>query len=340
MRKMLFGSLVLFVVLFSVTSAFGQSRVVLDQSTNAVAFSPDSKSWGLQVNGMEIIEPGFKTVGFQNGLFKLEDWQGNWMVIDAEGNNKLSDWTKASDVKISESFVVLEKVAGGKDIIYDRATWKLVTAKETTYDDMFKEVEAANASKGTKIHGYEPNYEIYSRLLKTVPHYIPTKTSGGKSFIKRDGKEIVSWTGTGKWLDPNEGLFGDPSGKFPKLGKYPYRNEPQELYFLAHKSEENCAYVIWVLADGSDKYYTMINGKKRGYVKITPHQQYLTRLMMCQTADGVEHPIWVWGQPLINAIVPNESWTDGESTKKREEIAKPHVNCPHCIEQSKIYNER
>ncbi|MDR1983861.1 MAG: hypothetical protein LBQ28_03440 [Prevotellaceae bacterium] len=316
-----------------------QSRIVIDQSSNAVKFTNDNKTWGLEVNGNKLLVPIFKTIGFQNGLFKIEKDDGTWNVCDKTGAMQL-DWIPASDVKITEKHVLFEKANGGVEaLIYNRADWTVTKATEITYDDMYKEVEKANADKGTKIHGYESLGALNIRLVSTIPHYIAPK-AGRKAVIKRGSNEIVSWTGTGKWLNPHESIAGWPSGTFPNLGEDPYRETPTELYFLAHDTEKKCSYILWVEADESDKYFIQINGEKRGYVKITPSQLHPTRLMMCQTEDGVEHPVWVWGPPLINRVVPNDSWTSAEKTKKREELAKAHLNCTHCIEQSRIYDEK
>jgi hypothetical protein len=176
-------------LLFSAASASGQSRVVLDQSTNAVAFTKDNKSWGLEVNGNEVIEPGYKTVAFQNGLFKLEDWDNNWMVIDKDGNDKVPKWVKASDVKISEGFVLFEKANGGVEaLIYDRSTWAVVKAKETSYDDMAAEVKAKYEGDGSTIPGYETLSERNQRIYRTQPRVVH---KNGKDYIMFRDKDLI-----------------------------------------------------------------------------------------------------------------------------------------------------
>lgn len=341
MERPFFRSLIFFVLFFSATLTYGQSRVVLDQSINAIAFSPNGKSWGLEVDGVEIVEAGYKTVAFESGLFKLEDWQGNWMVIDQEGNDKLPKWSKASDIKISENHVILEKANGNKALIYDRKTWNLITAKEITYDDMYEETKKRLAEEnGTPVLNYETAAEKSRRIYRTKPRYVAPKLSIDKASIVRGSNVIVSWTGKGEWLYPHRNLYGGSGGDFPYLGEDPYTTPLKELYFLLRNTEDNRNYVIWIMGDETDRYRITINGKKAGYVKITPHPMLPTRLMLCQTTDGVEHPIWAWGEPLINNLVPHESFNKGEETKKREALAKPHLNCSHCMQQSKIYNEK
>jgi hypothetical protein len=141
---------------------------VIDQSSNAVAFSTDNKTWGLEVNGKKVLSPVFKTVGFQNGLFRIEKTDGTWNVCDKTGAMKL-DWIPASGVKISDSFVLFENADGNKAISYDRSTWQVVQATEITYEEMYKEVEKANADKGTKIHGYESLAQENLRKYRTQP---------------------------------------------------------------------------------------------------------------------------------------------------------------------------
>jgi hypothetical protein len=167
MKKVKFLGLVI-AFLFSAQALFSQSRIVIDQSSNAVAFSTDNKTWGLEVNGKKVLSPVFKTVGFQNGLFRIEKTDGTWNVCDKTGAMKL-DWIPASGVKISDSFVLFENADGNKAISYDRSTWQVVQATEITYEQMYKEVEKANADKGTKIHGYESLAQENLRKYRTQP---------------------------------------------------------------------------------------------------------------------------------------------------------------------------
>ncbi|MDR1866006.1 MAG: hypothetical protein LBR08_10600, partial [Bacteroidales bacterium] len=290
-------------------------------------------------NGKEIFSPKYKTVGFQNGLFKIEKADGTWNICDKTGAMKLG-WTKATDVKITSKVVLFENADGNRAIIYDRSTWKTVQAIEITHDEMAKEVEDANRDKGTKIHGYETQAAMHARIIRTIPRYFAPKAES-KAAIKRGDKEIVSWYGTGKWLDPHSSLLGWPQGMFPELGEDPYAETPDELYFLVYDTGRERPYLIWVPADQSDKYFMKINGEKCGYIEITPSPLHPTRLMMCRTEDDVEHPVWVWGAPLIHRVAPNDSWKKNtEAIEKREELAKAHLNCPHCIEQSRIYDEK
>jgi hypothetical protein len=332
--KIFKSGLVMLVLLFTAASAFGQSRVVLDQSTNAVAFTKDNTLWGLEINGKEVLKPQYQSVGFSNGLFKVQQ-ADTWNVCGADGKMAFSPWIKAKDVKITDRFILFEEADGAKAVTYDRSTGKAVQATETSYDAMRAEMDKKYKDDPNRIHGVESQGELSYRLYSTYPHYVYDKLSA-ESSIKISNKYIVNWwRGTGEWLYPDKNY---PHWyKFPYLGKPPYREDLTELYFLLNDTKAERSSIIWV--DYKEKkYYTKINGKESGYVKITPHPSYTTRIMMCQTEDGVEHPIWVWGRPLIDAIVPNESWN--EDKKGLEEIAKPHLNCPHCIEQSKKYNEK
>jgi hypothetical protein len=181
-------------LLFSAQALFSQSRIVIDQSSNAVSFTKDDKTWGLEVDGKTVLSPIFKTVGFQNGLFKIEKTDGTWNVCDKTGAMKL-DWIPASGVKISDSFVLFENADGNKALSYDRSTWQVVQATEITYDDMYKEVEKANADKGTKIHGYESLAQENLRKYRTQPRV--ERKNGVYYIMFRDtkvvnGAEIVS----------------------------------------------------------------------------------------------------------------------------------------------------
>jgi hypothetical protein len=162
---------VMLVLLFSAVSALGQSRVVLDQSTNAVAFTKDNKSWGLEVNGKEVLTPRYEHVGFQNGLFKAQKGD-TWNVCDQTGKFKLSEWVKASGVKMSEKFVVFEGVNGSKEaLIYERATWTITKATEISYDDMYNQ-GVANANPGSRITGYESLAQENRRKYQTQPRVV------------------------------------------------------------------------------------------------------------------------------------------------------------------------
>ncbi|MDR1055825.1 MAG: hypothetical protein LBL90_08405 [Prevotellaceae bacterium] len=208
MKKVKFLGLNLLVLLFSAASAFGQSRVVLDQSANAVAFTNDNKNWGLEVNGVEIISPKFKTIGFQNGLFKVKGWDGDWMVIDKDGSDKVPNWVKASDVKISEKFVLFEKHNGGTEaLIYDRATWEVVKAKEITYDDMYKQAMAANADKGTSFDPTSAQQKIAVKQAEAASAAVPfgafsfRTNSEGKQELIVDGKIMFTADSFDLFLD-------------------------------------------------------------------------------------------------------------------------------------------
>jgi flagellar hook-associated protein FlgK len=160
------------VLLFSAASTFGQSRIVLDQTINAVSFSSNKKVWGLEINGKTVLSEKYKTIGLQSGLFKVENIEGKWNVCDKAGAFKLKNWVKATGVKISSDFVLFENADGKMALTYDRATWTPVKATETTYDAMYKEVEAANAGKGTKIHGYETAAQEAERKYQTQPRVV------------------------------------------------------------------------------------------------------------------------------------------------------------------------
>jgi hypothetical protein len=338
------GFMLLLILLSFVASTCGQkTRIVLDQSINAVSFSSNQKVWGLEVDGKVVLPDKYKTVELQDGLFKVENTDGQWNVCDKTGSFKLEEWVKATDVKITSDIVLFEKAAAGNmAITYNRNTWKSVGAQEITADDIYNAAVAAQDKKSGghfRIHGHESLAEKNSRYYRTKPRIV---YSGGMVAIKRgsDINIIPSWAGDAKWLKSNVNEVGY-GNEYADVDEDADRKEKsREWYLLAEYSDDNTASILWIPADESDKFEIRINGQECGYVKITPHPLHPLRLMMCQTEDGVEHPIWVWGEPLINDLVPHESYNSGDKTKKREELAKQHADCPHCIEQSKIYNEK
>jgi hypothetical protein len=265
-------------LLFSAALTFGQSRVVLDASTNAVAFTKDNKSWGLEVNGHEVIEPGYKTVAFQNGLFKLEDWDNNWMVIDKDGNDKVPKWVKASDVKISEGFVLFEKANGGVEaLIYDRSTWAVVKAKETSYDAMHDEIVEANRHKGTSIHDYEGELERNQRIYRTQPRIVH---KNGKDYLMFREVEVgtsaelvslnVDFDADGRWY------FKLKSGNTGKWG-------------VIYVTKENPAKALRSIAFS----YVKIESANNGY-----------QVLNCYLADGTDEQIWYDGSGTDKKKVP------------------------------------
>lgn len=265
------------VLLFSAASAFGQSRVVLDQSTNAVAFSRDDKSWGLEVNGNEVIEPGYKTVAFQSGLFKLEDWDNNWMVIDKDGNNKVLNWVKASDVKISEGFVLFEKYNGGVEaLIYDRSTWTVVKAQATTYDAMAAEIRAKYEGDGSTIPGYENLAEENDRIYRTQPR-----------VVHRDGKAYLMF----------RDVQFENADKITILTK---NFDDDKWYFLV---EDGGKAGVLRIDKGNlsvkDASYTI----KFQYNSIVTSKEHW-QLLDCTLADGKIEKRWWWGKTIEQQKIP------------------------------------
>ncbi|MDR1887113.1 MAG: hypothetical protein LBQ70_04280 [Prevotellaceae bacterium] len=192
MKKVKFLGLIT-ALLFSAQALFSQSRIVIDQASNAVSFTKDNKTWGLEVNGKEVFSPKYKTVGFQNGLFKIGKTDGTWNVCDKDGAMKL-DWIPASDVKITESFVLFEKANGGVEaLIYNRADWTVTKATPITYDDMYKEVKAKNAGKGTSFNPTTTQQKIAVEQAEAASAKVPfgafsfrTNSEGKQELIVDD----------------------------------------------------------------------------------------------------------------------------------------------------------
>jgi hypothetical protein len=84
--------------------------------------------------------------------------------------------------------VLFEKANGGAEaLIYNRADWTVTKATEITYDDMYKEVEKANADKGTKIHGYESLAQENLRKYRTQPR---VERKNGKDYLMFRDTEV------------------------------------------------------------------------------------------------------------------------------------------------------
>jgi len=264
------------VLLFSAASAFGQSRVVLDQSTNAVAFTKDNKSWGLEVNGNEIIEPGYKTVAFQNGLFKLEDWDNIWMVIDKDGSNKVPNWVKASDVKISEGFVLFEKYNGGVEaLIYDRSTWSVVKAQATTYDAMAAEVRARYEGDGSTIVGYETLAEKNDRIYRTQPRIV--HRNGKYSLMFRE----VEVENANQLVSLNTDFDADGRWYFMAKGSVKWG-----VIYITKDNPTNALISIAIK-------YSKIESANNGY-----------QVLNCYLPDGTVEQIWYDGSTIAQKKVP------------------------------------
>jgi hypothetical protein len=154
------------VMLFSATLASGQSRVVLDQSTNAVAYTKDNALWGLEINGKEVLKPQYQSVGFSNGLFKVQQ-ADTWNVCGADGKMAFSPWIKAKDVKITDRFILFEEADGAKAVTYDRSTGKAVQATEITADAMKAEMDKKYGNE--VFSGRKSLAEINLEIWKTQP---------------------------------------------------------------------------------------------------------------------------------------------------------------------------
>ena len=151
----LIGLIVVF-QLFVVTPLIGQNRRVLSKELNASTFTEGEKFngvelWGLEVDHEVVLEPQYRNVYFQNGLFLLEGIEGRWVVCDKTGDIK-TDFIKASGVKVTAQHVLFENAKGNDAVIYDRSTWQQVKAQQITAQDMYEETKKARAGRGTSFN--------------------------------------------------------------------------------------------------------------------------------------------------------------------------------------------
>lgn len=169
-------AVILLILFVSISLTAQNEYIVIDQQSDAMAVTNGEKFkgvqlWGLWVNGEEILSPQYKSVDFQNGLFKLQSIEGEWIVCDSKGDFK-TKWTKASDVKVSEKFVLFENADGNKALAYDRRTWKVTVAKEITAQSMYDEIMERNREKGTSFVGHESQAEKAVRIYNTQPRVV------------------------------------------------------------------------------------------------------------------------------------------------------------------------
>ena len=59
--------------------------MVIDQLSNTVVFSSNEKLGGIEVGGKVVFDERYKTVDFQDWLFKVENTSGEWNVCNASG---------------------------------------------------------------------------------------------------------------------------------------------------------------------------------------------------------------------------------------------------------------
>lgn len=277
MKTMKITGLFLLVLLFS-APAFGQkASVVINQTTNSVAFTEDGELWGLKINGKQELPPNFKSIAYQNGLYILCDMEGLWNVADAKVNVILEDWFKCAGVKVTEKFVLFEKADGNKAIIYDRATWTLTTAKETTYDAMYEESKAKYAGQGTSISNYETAAEESRRLWNTQPRVV---SKNGKQYIMFQDIEV-----------------GDAANIISLNKDY---DADSRWYFKAKSAKSGNWGIVYITKENPTKALTSIAFK---YEKIESANNGW-QVLNCFLLDGTAEQIWYDGSTTAQKAIP------------------------------------
>jgi|GEM_PF-3182320 hypothetical protein len=273
-------------LLIGAASLFGQNRLVIDQSSNAVTFSSDGTLWGLEVGGKVVFGERYKTVDFQDGLFKVENTNGEWNVCDASGNMKLK-WIKATGVSISGNFVLFLNADGNKAISYNRTDWSIVQAQETTYENMADEITKRNAGKGLSIQGYESSIQKRMRRYNTQPQ------------ISSDGKRL---TFRGETIHTGlevKSMNNEQYGKAKYDGEY---DSDGRLYFMFKSPETEKWGVVYFKEERPQKGYKAIDFiyEKIEYV----YSGYF--ILNCYLADGTMVQRWFHGPTVEESPIPKE----------------------------------
>lgn len=235
MKNIKFLTLSLLLTFFTL-STFGQKKLILDKSSNAIAFSSNEKLWGLEVDGKKILGEQYKTINFQNGLFKLENTNGQWNVCDKSGSLKLNNWIKAKDVKITDKFVLFEEADDKMSITYERATWQIVEATKTTYDAMYEETKSKSVQKGTSFNTTTAQQRIAVKQAEAASTAAPfgafsfRTNSEGKQELIVDDEILFTATSFDLFLEERFSLSGGISitnnvNFYKKTGRWIFRVE-------------------------------------------------------------------------------------------------------------------
>jgi hypothetical protein len=174
--------------------------------------------------------------------------------------------------------VLFEKANGGAEaLIYNRADWTVTKATEITYDDMYREVEKANADKGTKIHGYESLAQENLRKYRTQPR---VERKNGKDYVMFRDVEVV-------YAQEIVSLNTD-------------FNAEDRWYFKVQSAKTGRWAVYFVKKENPAEIYRSINFN---YVKIESANNGW-QMLNCYLPDGTVELLWYDGSTTAEKSIP------------------------------------